>query len=124
MAKTSKYFAPAEFTRCTPACSIEKMDQGFLDLMDKVRYTAGIPMVISSAFRSRDWEIAHGRSGDGAHPHGKAVDVKCRTSANRYKIVRAAILCGVRRIGIGKTFIHLDNDPSLPQNVIWDYYDD
>jgi hypothetical protein len=36
--------------------------------------------------------------------------------------VRAALECGIRRIGIGKTFVHLDNDASLPQGVMWDYY--
>ena len=29
--KTSKYFAPQEFNRCTPSCTIDQMDQTFLD---------------------------------------------------------------------------------------------
>jgi len=28
----------------------------------------------------------------------------------------------IKRIGVGKNFIHFDNDNSLPQNVMWDYY--
>ena len=35
--KTSKYFKPEEFERCNPSCSIEDMDQDFLDLLDDVR---------------------------------------------------------------------------------------
>ena len=50
------------------------------------------------------------------------MDIRCRTTANRYKIVLAALACGVSRIGVAKTYIHLDVDRSLPQNVIWDYY--
>jgi len=119
----SKYFKASEFRRCSPACSIEQMSDRFLALMDEVRERAGIPLVINSAYRSRSWEIAHGRSGNSAHTKGLALDIRCNTSANRWRIVSAALSCGLRRIGIGKTYVHLDADESLPQNVIWDYYD-
>lgn len=117
-----KYFSPAEFRACNPSCSIEQMDEGFLHLLDLIRERAGIPMVLNCAYRSRDYDLAHGRTGNSAHTRGKAVDVRCNSSANRYKIVKAALECGVNRIGIGKTFIHIDNDKSLPQGVIFDYY--
>ena len=123
MAKSSRYFAPAEFVKCTPSCTIDQMDEGFLALMDRVRELAGIPLVVSCAYRSKSWELQHGRSGSSAHCKGKAMDIRCNTSQNRYRIVNAALKCGIRRIGIGQTFIHLDNDTSLPQNVIWDYYE-
>lgn len=119
----SKYFKASEFIRCTPSCSIEQMDEGFLTLMDRVRELAGIPLVINSAYRSKSWELAHGRTGTSAHCKGKALDIRCNTSANRFKIIAAAINAGIKRIGIGKTFIHLDADSTLPQRVIWDYYD-
>lgn len=119
----SKYFAASEFRRCTPSCSIGQMDAEFLALLDRVRERAGIPLVLNSAFRSRDYEKMMGRTGTSAHCEGKAVDIRCNTSQNRYKIINAALSCGIRRIGIGKSFVHLDNDPSLPQGVIWDYYE-
>lgn len=119
----SKYFKDAEFLRCTPSCSIGQMDAGFLNLMDQVRERAGIPMVINSAYRTKAWETMHGRNGTSAHCKGLALDIRCNTSQNRYRIVRAALLCGIKRIGIGKTFIHLDADDTLPQQVIWDYYE-
>lgn len=98
------------------------MDGGFLDLLDKVREKAGIPLVLNCAYRSREWDIAKGRSGNSAHTRGKAVDIRCNSSATRFKIVKAAMECGIVRIGIGKSFVHLDNDSSLTQNVIFDYY--
>lgn len=119
----SKYFAPSEFVKCNPSCSITQMDEGFLALMDCVREAAGIPLVINSAYRSKKWELLHGRTGNSAHTKGLALDIRCNTSQNRYKIVKAALSCGIRRIGIGKSFVHLDNDATLPQGVIWDYYD-
>ena len=120
----AKYFKAKEFKACTPPCDISQMDAGFLALLDRVRERAGIPMVMNSAYRSREWEIAHGRSGEGDHESGEGVDVRCRTSANRYKIVKAALEEGVPRIGIAKTYIHLGQRASLPQGVIWDYYDE
>lgn len=119
----SKYFKDSEFKRCTPSCSISDMDEGFMALLDNIREAAGIPLVLTSAYRSKEWEEAHKRTVNSAHTRGKAVDIRCNTSANRLKIVRAAIGWGITRIGIGKNFVHIDNDPTLPQGVIWTYYE-
>ena len=118
--RMSKYFSPAEFKKCVPSCSINDMDGGFLALMDRVREKAGIPLVMNCAYRSREWDLAKGRSGNSAHTRGKAMDIRCFSSATRFKIVKAALECGITLIGIGKTFVHLDNDSSLTQNVIFD----
>ena len=99
------------------------MDGAFLSLMDEVRSKAGIPLVLNCAYRSVEWDKSHGRSGNSAHTRGLAVDIRCNAGVTRYKIVKAALDCGVRRIGIGKSFVHLDNDNSLPQDVICDYYE-
>lgn len=122
MSYRPRYFSDAEFRRCSPSCSIGQMDEGFLRLLDQVRETAGIPLVLKCGYRSQAWDLSKGRSGNSAHTRGKAVDIRCNASATRWKIVRAAISCGVRRIGIGEGFVHIDNDDTLPQGVIWHYY--
>lgn len=119
----SKYFAPAEFKRCTPSCTIDQMDAAFLNRLDQFREFVGIPLVLTCAYRSKAWEKAHGRTGNSAHTRGLAVDIRCNASDTRYRIVMAAVCFGFKRIGIGKNFIHLDLDPSLPQGVIWHYYE-
>ena len=119
----SRYFSESEFKKCVPSCSIEDMDGAFLSLLDEVRERAGIPLVLNCAYRSSSWDKSKGRSGNSAHTRGKAVDIRCNTSATRFKIVKAALECGVRRIGIAKSFVHLDNDDSLPQDVIFHYYE-
>lgn len=121
--KTSKYFAPAEFKRCTPSCSIEDMDQRFLNTLDAIRALAGIPLVLNCAYRSVAHEKARGRSGNSAHTKGLAADIRCNSSATRWKIVTAALALGIRRIGIGKSYVHVDIDGALPQDVVWHYYD-
>lgn len=120
---TSKYFKEAEFKKCSPSCSLQDMDQRFMCKLDKAREMAGIPFVVNSAFRPVAWEKSKGRSGTGAHTTGHAVDIRCNTSVNRMKIVFALLSVGFRRIGIGKTYVHVDDDETKPQNVIWHYYD-
>lgn len=119
----SKYFSEKEFRRCTPPCSLQDMDDWAMELFDRVREDAGIPLVINSAYRTPEYEKKQGRSGNSAHTRGVALDIKCTSSANRYKIVKALFENGCTRIGIGKTFIHADWDDTLPQEVIWDYYE-
>lgn len=122
MTKKSKYFSPAEFQRCDPPCAIDQMDGEFLRILDRVREYAGIPLVLNCAYRSKAHDLSKGRSGNSAHTKGLAVDIRCTASANRFRIVEAALANGITRIGIGKTFVHIDNDGTLPQGVIFDYY--
>lgn len=119
---TSKYFKEPEFKRCVPSCSLQDMNQQFMTALDALRAQAGIPLVLNCAYRSVQWDKSKGRSGNSAHTRGKAADIRCNASATRWKIVRAALALGFKRIGIGKDYVHVDMDSSLPQNVIWHYY--
>ena len=120
---TAKYFSEREFQRCVPACSLQDMQQHTMDRLDAARRIAGIPFVLNSAYRSRKYELTKGRTGTGAHTAGCAVDIRCNTSENRYKIVASLLMAGFTRIGIGKTYIHADDDITKTQNVIWHYYE-
>lgn len=117
-----KYFKEEEFERCSPPCKMSDMDEELLMLLDELREKTGIPIVINSAYRSKKYDLKKGRSGNSAHTKGKAVDIRCNKSANYYKIIKVALELGINRIGLGNGFIHLDNDKTLPQNVIWHYY--
>ena len=119
---TAKHFRESEFKACSPACSLQDMQQHTMEKLDAAREMAGIPFVLNSAYRSPAWDKSKGRSGTGAHTTGCAVDIRCNSSANRMKIVLACLAVGFRRIGIGKTYVHVDDDPTKPQNVMWDYY--
>lgn len=116
-----RYFSDKEFKNCSPICSINDMDKEFMDKLDILREKAGIPLVITSAYRSKEWDLSKGRSGNGAHTKGVAVDIRCNNSHNRFLILKAALEIGFKRIGIANTFIHVDDDSSLPQEVIWGY---
>lgn len=119
---TAKYFNESEFRACVPSCSLQDMRQSTMNRLDAARELAGIPFVLNSAYRSLAWEKQRGRSGTSSHTKGCAVDIRCNTSANRMKIIRACLALGFTRIGIGKTYIHVDDDETKPQNVMWHYY--
>ena len=119
----AKYFQEREFKKCVPPCSLQDMNQGLMWKIDNAREMAGIPFVLNSAYRSVEYEKSKGRKGNSAHTRGMAVDIRCNTSQNRMKILKALLDNGFNRIGIGKTYIHADCDSSLTQNVVWHYYD-
>lgn len=119
---TARHFKESEFKACTPSCSMQDMNQGTITRLDMVRDLAGIPLVLNSAYRSKEWEKKQGRTGKSAHCEGRAADIRCNSSQNRWKIVKAAIQAGFTRIGIGKTYIHLDDSYTHESEVIWHYY--
>lgn len=99
------------------------MDSSFLYLLTEARIIAGIPFKINSGFRSISRNQKVGGTKDSSHTKGYAVDIRTNSSEERFKIIDAALKVGITRIGIGERFVHLDNDPTKPKNVIWDYYD-
>ena len=104
-----KHFAPQEFERCIPSCSIDKMNPEFLVALDTARDVAEVPFVLTSAYRSPSYDLAKGRSGSGYHTRGRAVDVACIDSKTRWKIVCGCLAVGLS-VGLSKDgFVHIDN---------------
>lgn len=117
----NKYFAPREFDSPDLAGSGKGMQKSTLKLLEKTRELANIPFLITSGFRT----VAHNKLVGGvegsSHTKGYAVDIWCKNSSDRFKIIQAALQCGFNRIGISGLFIHLDNDTKKVKNVIWTY---
>lgn len=119
---TARHFTEGEFQKCSPSCSLQDMEQETIDKLDAARDKAGIPFVLNSAYRSVEHEKKQGRAGTSSHTLGRAVDIRCNTSTNRMKIVRACLEAGFTRIGIGKNYVHVDDSPTHSQDVMWHYY--
>lgn len=117
----SKYFKEEEFRRCSPACSLQDMKQATMSKLDTAREIAGIPFVLTSAYRSPEHDRSRGRSGTGAHTLGRAIDIRCNTSRNRFLVVNALLKAGFKRVGIAKTFVHADDSGVHDQEGIWLY---
>lgn len=119
--KNLKYFKDEEFRKATPSCSLSDMNEDFMHLLDECRDFAGIPFIINSAFRTVEYEKSKGRSGTSQHTKGLAVDIRCVTNAQRFRIVASLLVAGFRRIGIGSNFIHVDDGYPNSEPIIWLY---
>lgn len=100
---------------------VKDLKPELVERLNKTRHRAGIPFIINSGFRSKAKNKRVGGVPNSAHLAGNAVDIRCKRSTDRFKIVNAALEEGFKRIGIGKTFVHLDIDITKPQEVIWLY---
>lgn len=105
------------WSKCVPASDSSLLDSNFFDILKKIEYEYGESLDINSAYRSYEWEIQHGRVGTSSHCKGLAVDIHTYNSNSRLRLVMAALKFGIRRIGIYKSFVHLDSDSSKPSCI-------
>jgi zinc D-Ala-D-Ala carboxypeptidase len=116
-----KHFNISEFDSPDSLGSGKNMNPKFLEMLDEAREIAGVPFHITSGYRT----IAHNKKVKGksnsSHLKGYSADILVFSDTERWRIFNALMKVGFNRIGIAKTFIHCDNDPSKPVNVIWIY---
>lgn len=91
-------------------------------MLDRVREHVGQALRVNSGCRCAYWNKMQGGVPRSEHETGEGVDLTCEYSSARYKILEAAFACGVKRIGIGKRFIHLGVSKTHDQQVVWHYY--
>jgi hypothetical protein len=117
----SKKFDLSLFDSPDKAGSGKLMNKQFLAMLKKAEKYAGFKFVFNSAYRTDSHNKLVGGVEDSAHTKGMAVDIKATSIKQRDQIVIAARKAGFKRIGIGTTFVHLDNDLSKPLYVAWGY---
>ena len=115
------WFSAAEFASPDLEDSGFKMDSTFVYMLDSARTIAGVPFKINSGYRSASHNKLVGGVENSAHTKGHAADIKVENSNERKIILESLQKVGFNRFGIGRTFIHVDNDTSKPANVIWLY---
>ena len=115
-----KHFSESEFT-CNGVECYDLMSDELLLKLGTARIIAGIPFHINSSWRDKATNERVGGKPNSAHLRGNAVDIACANSSDRFIILDACMAAGFTRIGIAKTFIHIDVDEDLPSNVIWTY---
>ena len=116
-----KYFNYEEFDSPDIQGSGQLMDKKILSMLDEVREMYGKPISINSGYRTIRHNAKVGGKSQSSHLKGLAVDIACSTSRDRYNLLEALKSVGFNRIGIAKSFIHVDLDFDKTQNVIWTY---
>lgn len=119
--KDSPHFAKSEFNYP------DAMDPSFVKWLNTLRSKVGFPLYVVSDHRPPKRNEAAGGAKSSAHLSNPcfAVDLSRSkgvgfTAQERFALVKAAMSLGCRRIGIyPNKNVHLDMDPSKPQDVIW-----
>lgn len=113
------YFKPNE--RTGNSGTVSDLEPILLDMLLVARIESDIPYVLVSGYRTPEYNQKVGGKPNSAHLRKLAVDISAITGEQKFKIIKGLIVAGFTRIGVHKTFIHADCDPSLPQEVIWLY---
>lgn len=118
---TWKYFKLTEKTGSL-GHTIADLKKELVDLMDKMRGECGFSWIITSGYRTvAENNSLPGAVSDSAHTTREAVDIYCVDDRKRQILLDVVRKNGINRIGLGKTFIHIDISKTLPQNVTWNY---
>lgn len=119
-----KSINPLDFASPDEPSSYVSMDGTFLKKLDDVLLAftgAGYKYKINSGYRTE----AHNRAVKGeknsSHCRGYAADIAVYGDRDRYILLTLLLTVGFNRIGIGKSFIHVDCDPKKSDKVIWTY---
>jgi len=120
MGDIGKYFNKSEFT-CQCGCGKDDISGHMVHIMGKVREILGRPLVVTSGCRCSEHNRQEKGKEDSAHVKGLAADLKVNNSRERFEVLQALLTLGIARIGIAKTFIHVDIDDSKPPQVVWLY---
>lgn len=98
------------------------MDTAFMHMMDLLREVYGKPLVPTCAYRSEEWDISKGRSGNSDHCEGKAMDIYVETDADMLELVYHASLVGFNAFGYNKAnkFLHIGKR-DVRKVTTWNY---
>ncbi len=116
--KEINFFEEHEF-ECS-CCGIVIISKKLVLMLDLARELSETAFVITSGYRCKKHNKEVGGVRSSSHLKGFAVDIAVPDNITRLKILRGLIIAGFRRIGIGKDFIHVDIDPTKPNNI-WLY---
>jgi uncharacterized protein YcbK (DUF882 family) len=119
----TEYFSTVEFQcKCGRAeCDALKTPHPALVLkLNVMRMTLNRPLTINSGIRCKYWNTKSGGTGT-QHIDAEAADIRVSGSRERYQVAEAAYKAGFKRIGIAKTFVHVDVGKDADQEVLWLY---
>lgn len=114
-------------------CGLHRMDEDFMLRLVSLRHVFGVPLNVTSAFRTIEENERVGGGKHSAHLYGRAVDIAIRGGAAK-ELIGMALNLGFTGIGISQRkgqprFIHLDDMGTklgddqrlIARPMIWSY---
>ncbi len=103
---------------------IDQIHPILLDHLGELEAHMGFELTVTSGHRDVAHNTQVGGVEDSEHTYelAEGVDILCRQSVTRFKMVKWCLDHGIRRIGIGNSFLHIGIAEDKPQFVMWDYY--
>lgn len=124
--QVTKNFRRSEFA-CRRGCGKDNINPELVELLQTMRdfiereHGKAIPFRITSGVRCPTCNAEVGGSKRSAHLDSDAADIAVTDAVSRYWVLLAAYRCGAKRVGVAKTFIHVDVSQQLPSEVTWVY---
>lgn len=122
-------FFPASEVRCKCGIcdgSVDVLEPDFLHKLNLLRMYLNRPVTLNSCVRCKDHPVEKKKQSPGSHFYGIAADIRVSGSRDRYEVIAAAMACGITRVGVANSFVHVDIGDvkfpdKFPANVIWLY---
>jgi len=111
-------FVQSEFDQPGIPGSGKNMDKKTINKLQQARSISGVPYVINSGWRSKEYNKEIGGATGSLHVEGKAVDIKCSNESDRYNILFGLILAGFQRVLIYRGHIHAVYSENIPLRLI------
>ena len=103
---------------CRCGCGFDAISLLLVNRLQQVRDEIGHPIKITSGCRCTKHNEVEGGTSFSAHLSGHAIDISCIHSHKRMTLL--PVLCRLfRRVGVKKTFIHVDIDPTKDQDILY-----
>ena len=103
-----------------PCCGKDDIDMNFVINLQIARDHSDVKFIITSGVRCEKHNKEVGGKETSSHLKGLACDLVAQNSSTRGLLLKA-IYHSFLRVGIGKDFIHVDDDMVKTQNVTWLY---
>ena len=124
----AKYFTPATdpvlfacpCKQCPPDFQV-KPTARLLAALDDLRAIYGRPIRVSSGVRCPAYNAKVGGASGSEHTTGDGADLAVPSSPDRFDMLEKIFQVGIKRVGVGRGFLHVGTSPTLVSHVCWVY---
>jgi len=105
----TKNFTASEMACPCGNCDGGQMNAKFMSRLQTLRDLCDVPLRINSGFRCANHNNAVGGAASSMHLLGRAADIDAPSVEARRKIIEYAAESGMKGIGVGYSFVHVDD---------------